>query len=173
MSFAPDILTPSTEGVGHEIALEAISHPMVRQGYAYWNEKRKERPFPERAEIAPREIRNLLPNIILVRVIDGGADYEFKIVGQANVIAHGFNVTNARVDALDRQVDGYARLMRQIFGRVLTGVPFASRGALKHINRAYRRYESLYLPLGAGVGHVDHIFTVAGYSGEIEGGLLP
>jgi hypothetical protein len=165
MSLAPDISTPSLEGVSHEISPDQVNHPLVQQGYAYWKAKRGGRAFPARGDISPAEIKALLPNIILIKVLDGGADYQYRIVGQASVRAHGFNPSNWRVDDLDRAAPGYSAVVRRVFDRVVRGVPYASRGVLAHIDRAYRSFESLYLPLGPDAQTVDHVLIVVGYSG--------
>ncbi len=37
--------------------------------------------MPARSELSPRDVRAILHNIVLIRVIDGGRDYEYRIVG--------------------------------------------------------------------------------------------
>ena len=45
--------------------------------------------FPPRAEMSPRDMADMLRNTVLVRVLDGGEEFEFRIVGDAMVVAQG------------------------------------------------------------------------------------
>ncbi len=173
MLLTPDNLTPPIDSVGHEIAIGEITIDTVREGHAYWLKTRGTRAFPARDDIRPAEMKRFLPNIILVRVLDGGADFQFRVVGQASVAAHGFNPVNWRVADLDRRAEGYSSLVRRVFAQVCSSrAPYASRGVLEHVDRGYRSYESLYMPLGPDDRSVDHIFTVVGYSGDSDAGVL-
>jgi hypothetical protein len=162
--------TPATEAVGREIALSAISSPMLCEGLRYWNAKRGVRAFPSRAEIQPAEMKKILPHIILAKTIDDGRDFEFRLAGQSVMSAHGFNPTGWKVSELDRHAAGFTAVVMRVYGRVqASGVPYASRGTLKHLDRSFRSFESLFLPLGPDGRAVDHIFVVAGFSGEVDG----
>jgi hypothetical protein len=159
---------PPAEELGHKIAFDEISSPIVRQGYDYWLSKRAGRTFPARADINPAEIKRLLPHVILVRVLDGGRDYQYRIVGEANVKAHGFNPLNGRVGDLDRQVQGYTAMMIGLYTHICrTGRPFAARGTLVHLDRSFQTYESIYMPLGPDGDTVDHLLAIADYDGEV------
>lgn len=162
-----DTLTQPAKEMGHKVSLDDIASPLVKQGYAYWLSKRGDRPFPARADINPAEIKRLLPNVILVHLI-GESDYQYRIVGEANVKAHGFNALNWHVSDLDSQVPGYTAMMVGLYTHIRkSGRPFAAKGSLVHIDRGYRSYESIYMPLGPQEGVVDHLFAVADYSGDV------
>lgn len=156
------------EELGRKIALDAIASPVVRRGYEYWRAKRGSRAFPSRADIHPAEIKPLLPNVILVHVLDGGSDYQFRIVGEASVRAHGFNAANWHVAELDRQVPGYSAMMIGLWDYIRkTGRPVAARGSLVHLDRGFQTYESIYLPLGPDDRTVDHLLAFAQYDDEV------
>lgn len=160
--------TPA-EAVGTEIPLDALSSDVVREGYNYWLAQRGQRPFPARSDIHPAEIKRLLPHIILAKVLDGGRDFDFRIVGEAVATAHGFNAINWRVSELDRHVKGFTEVVMRVYGRVYeTRRPYASHGTLKHLDRAFRGFESLFLPLGPDAQTVDHVFVVVGFTGDID-----
>jgi len=159
---------PPTEDLGRKVRLDEIASPIIHEGLAYWRSKCAGRPFPSRADINPAEIKRLLPNVILARMIDDGRDYEFRIVGEATVTAHGFNSLNTRVSDLDKHVRGYTAMMMDLFGRIRrSGRPFAAKGTLVHLDRGFKQYESLYMPLGPDEKTIDHMIAFTDYSGEV------
>jgi hypothetical protein len=49
---------------------QATCHPDIQKMLAYWEGKRHGRSMPRRSDIDPAELIGLLPNIMLVDVID-------------------------------------------------------------------------------------------------------
>jgi len=166
MRSAENISTVSPtvpRGLAKVIPLDQITFPKVTQGLAHWNAVRGDRRFPARVDIHPSDIKSLLPNVMLLRVLGEGTDYEFKIVGGRTVEEHGFNPLNWRIGQLDTVVEGYAEFLTGLFAIIrASGNPVALSGRLHHLDRGYRKYESVYLPLGT--DRVDHILNVSDYA---------
>ncbi len=57
-----------------------MKHAGSRELYAYWDEKRGRRPAPERAEIEPGAIRNVLSDAFIL-ALDAGAGHPFRLAG--------------------------------------------------------------------------------------------
>lgn len=57
-----------------------MKHAGSRELYAYWDEKRGKRAAPERAEIEPGAIRNVLSDAFIL-ALDGGAGHPFRLAG--------------------------------------------------------------------------------------------
>jgi hypothetical protein len=57
-----------------------MKHPASRQLYAYWEELRGRRPAPERAEIEPGAIRQILSEAFIL-ALDLTNDYPFRLAG--------------------------------------------------------------------------------------------
>lgn len=57
----------------HHSALNAVKH--------YWDVKRGQRRMPGRRDIDPKEIKSLLPQVLLVDVLDGGNDFRYRLLG--------------------------------------------------------------------------------------------
>jgi hypothetical protein len=57
-----------------------MKHPASRRLYAYWEELRGKRPAPERAEIEPGAIRQILSEAFIL-AIDPAAGYPFRLAG--------------------------------------------------------------------------------------------
>jgi hypothetical protein len=87
---------PATPPVPVRDKPTAVKHPSSRRLYAYWSERRANRPAPERSDIDPAAIRALLGDSF---VLSGENERRFRVAG-------------TRIGAL--------------FGRELRGEPFAS-----------------------------------------------
>jgi hypothetical protein len=57
-----------------------MKHPASRELYAYWQELRGRRQAPERAEIEPAAIRQILSETFVL-TLDPAADYPFRLAG--------------------------------------------------------------------------------------------
>ena len=59
-----------------------MKQPSSRNLYAYWNELRGNRNAPDRAEIDPRAIRTILPDVFLLG-FDASQRYPMRLAGMA------------------------------------------------------------------------------------------
>jgi hypothetical protein len=57
-----------------------MKHAASRELYAYWEERRGKRPAPERAEIEPGAIRQVLSDAFIL-ALDAGAGHPFRLAG--------------------------------------------------------------------------------------------
>jgi hypothetical protein len=62
------------------VELRFMKHPASRRLYAYWNELRGKRPAPERAEIEPGAIRQILSEAFIL-ALDPAGGYPFRLAG--------------------------------------------------------------------------------------------
>ena len=154
------------EELSHRIALAEIDSTILLQGAAYWRGLCRERKFPSREDVTPRGLAGLLRYTMLLRVIDGGKDYEYRIVGDAYVMAHGVSFQGKRWSETDKLSPGYHAMIKSTYDRVVRkGEPVAMRG---WIERGAKKSELVYceyifLPLGEDDRTVDHILVVAVY----------
>lgn len=61
--------------------LADINSPKLRQGLAYWHEKRGDRIMPARADLDPMEIIPILPHVILIDVLRDPLDFRYRLIG--------------------------------------------------------------------------------------------
>jgi hypothetical protein len=47
----------------------------------YWQAKRGSRAMPARNDISPAQLKSQLPHILIADVIEGGADFRYRLVG--------------------------------------------------------------------------------------------
>jgi hypothetical protein len=79
--------------------LDRLTDPRHRELYAYWDGKRSGRRMPRRSELDPIEIPQLLPNIMIVEVVDNER-FRFRLVGTAIVQAFGQDSTGRFLDEI-------------------------------------------------------------------------
>ena len=149
------------------IPLDAVESPILKQGLDYWHALRGTRSYPARNDMRPRDVAPLLRNIVLIRLIDGGADYEYRIVGDAHVISHGYNMQGQKVSDIDRYSPGYGTILKSLYDRaVRKREVYAFRGWMERGEKTkqYIYSESLFMPLGPDEATIDHVLNFAVYT---------
>jgi hypothetical protein len=165
----PDPSTPATapeSSNSYVVTLDDVENPLVRVGVAYWRSLRGAKSLPARAQLMPRDMSGILRNIVILRVIDGGKDYEYRVVGDNQVQSYGFNFQNLRISQIVAVAPEFGKLMLGIYEHVRsTAEPFAVRGWIgKDVPDArFVYHESVFLPLGADGKTVDHELIVSAY----------
>jgi hypothetical protein len=166
---SPARLFPETSAVSF-VAAEELRGRKLQRGYEYWRSLRGERRFPAREELQPRAIAGVLSNMVLIKVIDGGADYQFRIVGDH--AGQGFD-TPLRDRALSEvaaDLPQAAANWRQMIDRVVTsGEPVAARVSVGR-DAAYANYtdaEVVYLPLGNADNDVNFVLSFVEHTSKI------
>lgn len=112
----------------------------------YWISKCVRGRYPRRADIAPGEIRDLLPYLYIVERLAGPqSDYLFRLVGTEIVKVEG-ECTGQRLSELFPDRGGYAAIWRQYDdacrGRIRVRYQDLGWKGKKHID-----YETVLLPL--------------------------
>ena|ERR1700760_50074 len=147
------------------IALDAIESPIVRQGLEYWLRLKGTRDWPARTDMSPRDMAPLLRNIVLLRRTDDG-DFEFRIVGDAHVIGHGFSMQGHKVSEIDKVSPGYGAVLKRLYGHAVhRQAPFAFRGWMERGGKIkqYIYSESVFMPMGPDTHTIDHVLNFSVY----------
>ncbi len=141
----------------------------VRLALAHWEKLRGTEPFPSREKIVPRDMVGFLRNIVLLRVIDGGADYEYRIAGDACVQAFGTNFQGSRLSDTEATDPEYGKATRTVYEFVRnTGQPFALRGWVSPTAASrFSYHETVFLPFGDH-GVVDHLMTASVFTPRVQ-----
>ena len=100
-----------------------ITDPKLIALYDYWDGKRRDRPFPARADLDPLEMKPWLGNLLLIH---RSADrYQYRLYGTQFVAQFGVELTGHSVDELP---DDHARMLRDEYAAVCReGLPRARR----------------------------------------------
>jgi hypothetical protein len=168
MSTRPPEAASDNELLGQLTTIDQIGNPLLQKALALWTERKGERAFPSREDMTPRAMAAFLRNAALVKVIDGGRDYQFRVVGDAITEIQGNSFQGLTLGEIDKQLPGYGSLLRPTYDLQLArGGPVAFRGHIRRspVNRAFF-HETVTLPLGADGVHIDHILVVSAHTYE-------
>ena len=159
----------TTETSVEFVAPEALTSEPVSRALRYWKDKRGAQRFPSRTQITPRDMMAFLRNIVLVRVLDGGADYEYRIAGDAHVQAFGTDFKGLRLTELEAVEPEYGRATRITYEHVrVLGEPFALRGWVAPTAKsAFSYHETVFMPLGTD-NQVDHLLIATVFTPRSE-----
>ncbi|HUO99095.1 MAG TPA: PAS domain-containing protein [Rhizomicrobium sp.] len=166
MSTRVERTPESGESLTQFVPLKEVDSPVLREGLTLWGRLCRGRRFPARSDVTARELKTVLRNTTLLRVIDGGKDYEYRIVGDADVMAHGVSFQSKRWSETAKISLGYHDAIKPVYDLVVkTGEPVATRGWIEKGRSAGEHIycEYVFLPLGMEPHGVDHILVFAVY----------
>lgn len=143
------------------IGFEALRFREVRDGYAYWERLRGSRAFPSREQLEPRVIGPLLTNLILLRVIDGGRDFEYCMVGDEVSRAYRTQLNLRRLSEVGKEMPTAATYWGHVYRDICQNhKPWAVRYSPGIDGEGrFSEAEAVLLPLGPRDDAVDHIVT--------------
>ncbi|HWA90028.1 MAG TPA: PAS domain-containing protein [Rhizomicrobium sp.] len=145
------------------IALDALENALVRKGLAVWNAARGTRPFPKKSELTPRAMLPFLKHTALLRVIDGGAEFVFRITGDQIDVQQGAQFQGLTMAEIDEKLPGHGSVLKRIYQSVLAArAPLAFRGwYLRPADQHPFCHEVVIMPVGDDGEAIDHLFVVA------------
>jgi hypothetical protein len=144
--------------------VEILAQPSdqsIRALLAYWMAKRGDRTVPLRQDIDPIALKDHLPSLFMLDVLDEGRDFRYRLVGTMIAAMSGRDVTGAKLRTLyEAYPDALAEIAR-LFGPVISERrPVFARGTVFwRPERDYRRFEAGYFPLSTGGETVDIILS--------------
>jgi hypothetical protein len=134
--------------------------------HAYWSSERGSRAMPRRADINPRKIPSLLPNVLIVE-IHPPVRFCFRLAGTNICSRWGQDLTGKWLDELD--YDGErASVLEQYAAVVRTGEPRLDVKEFVNASGRYLHYRRLLLPLSED-GHTPNMLLGAQKAIGIDG----
>lgn len=135
-----------------------LNSPQISRLEAYWLEKRGQRLMPARADLDPADIKDLLPQIILVRIEHEPLRVKYAVIGTASADAAGFDYTGRYLDELqfESEIDTdwpaiYEELVRE--KKPIAGTCLFKTASL------VRPYWVAVFPLSSDGSRVDHAIS--------------
>jgi FixJ family two-component response regulator len=121
----------------------------LRALYQYWDTVRGGRAMPQRADIDPTEIPNLLPCVIIYDVLPGDDGYRIRLAGGEVTEFVGRNLAGQLAGSF--MMPRAAEMMKRILDTVAKDrVPkFRAGKAHWHPEKTYRDFEACFLPLSS------------------------
>jgi hypothetical protein len=128
--------------------------PNLEQLLAYWRGKRKGDLVPGRSDIDPIEIPRLMPDVALVDILHDPLDYRYRLVGTRLVEMMGGERTGLRMREIftPEAITATVALMEMLIAR---REPLAFEGRMFWLERNYREFQALVLPLASDGSRVD------------------
>ncbi len=145
------------------ISLDEARCPPVMLAIAYWRSIRYERSFPARSALTLRGLAPVLPYSLIVAVIDGGADYEYRYVGEAERQAFQSYFRGVRLSQIEARAPAFGSVLRVVYDMTrIDAAPFIIRGKVDHevAGTETTFHETAFLPLGEKSSVVDHLLIV-------------
>jgi hypothetical protein len=124
-----------------------MKHPSSREFFAYWDEKRGDARAPDRSEIEPGAVRELLGDIFVLSY-DGAAGYPFRVAGTRVCALLGCDLKDRSFSALfapggRREIEDIIAVVSEEMLAAVAGITATSQdGAPAHL-------ELLLLPFTA------------------------
>jgi hypothetical protein len=148
------------ESSGEIITVPQLEAAAVLDAVARWQRLKGVRPFPE----VPDEVMApVTANIILVKVLGDGEDYEYLRVGEALVAGFGLDFSGQCLSEIEQTNPRFGIGLRMLYEMVrASGEPLCYRGwAGQDMPGAkFLYYESAVLPFGK-ENRVDHILVIS------------
>ncbi|HEY2032148.1 MAG TPA: hypothetical protein VGH02_00535 [Rhizomicrobium sp.] len=148
---------------GENITVDEVTDRNVQLGVAYWRALCGGRRFPARTDLTLRAMTPFISHVVILRVIDGGADYEYGFAGDAHIRAFKVPFKGIRVSQIEAAAPDFGKLLRAAYDRARSAAtPFAVRGRVDMgFGKATPHYhETAFLPLGDSDDAVDHLLIV-------------
>lgn len=145
------------------LSVDEAANPLVKMAVAYWRSVCGQRQFPARADLSLRGMAAILPYAVILSVIDAGTDYEFRFVGDAQRQAFKTSFRGMRVMQIEAAAPQLGAMLREVYELARSrGAPFIVRGrnAADPADSNLLYHETVFLPLGASDGAVDHLLVV-------------
>ena len=114
--------------------------------YEYWNRLRGGRPAPERSEIEPSDIRDILGDTFILEVSTRMRTISFRLAGTRLCAAHGRELKGLGFLALWQEEDNFevTQAVSKVY-RDFAPVMLSYTGATEHSR--FAEYEAILLPL--------------------------
>ena len=77
--------------------VDTMRPDIIQRTVEYWSSQRDGRKLTTRRSIDPVELADLLANLVLVEVLDGGRDYLHRIAGEAAASLLGADLMGRRL----------------------------------------------------------------------------
>lgn len=165
-----DVTAPLSLNTAYDwIDLDDLHSDPLIEGANWWRTTRGKRRFPAREDLKPRQISKLLSYMSLLEVIDDGADFEHRIVGDVMVQAFNVPLQHRRFSEIVPEAPEFMERCFEIFRHVVrSGKPLAWRVTEDDDSAPviFRQSEVVLLPLGH--KKVDHLLGFYSHPANAE-----
>lgn len=127
-----------------ELQLETFD-PRLQRFYAYWDERRRGRRFPARADLDPTEFAYILGYVMLIDVLYEPLRFRFRLHGSELVRHGGYDMTGKDIEEVPGEENKRA-LRERCLSLLASRQPQLVRSA-RLLDGRSMRYEAVWVPL--------------------------
>ncbi len=138
----------------------AFLSPILTDALAYWQTIKGDAAFPRRDAMAPEEIVALWPHLLMVDVVDGGADYFIRLFGQNLVNIYGEQTGRRHSEAKVPEVVRERSRVLFDFCREMASPAYAYWPESPSRRRHFIDVEALCLPLSSDGTTLDRLMSL-------------
>ena len=155
-----DDITTSTQESAHSFDPSIVQSQRIHQLCAYWRDKAG-RGVPARAEFDPVDVRELLPNLMMLDALGDPTRFRYRLVGTRVVQYTGFDFTGRYLDEMVFQGRDF---MEECYRLVMTERrPVFGHYAWLVRSRHFGRCEFGLFPLSDDGKRVDRCVSIEDY----------
>jgi hypothetical protein len=157
---------PAAPEFADPLAAGAHLHPSSAALLAHWQAISPQGRLPGRQHFEPMAVPQLLPNLWLLDVVDGGMDFRVRVTGTAIEEAGAWAQTGARISEVFPPAESGA-LLHELRRVVRTGRPLWQQHG-RHMTQtgALASVERLAVPLAADGVQVDMVLGLSVFGWE-------
>jgi hypothetical protein len=155
-----DDVTTTTQEAAYGFDPAIVQSQRIHRLHAYWREKAGT-GMPSRAEFDPVDVRDLLPNLMMVDVVGQPPRFRYRLVGTRVAQYTGFDFTGRYLDEMVFQGRDF---MDECYGRLLSERrPIFGHYAWLVRSRHFGRCEVALFPLSDDGKRVDRCISIEDY----------
>lgn len=141
------------------IKLAAPTLSITKGLFDVWQRARGDAPLPQRAALNIDTLKELMPYVYMIDVLDGGTDFRVRFMGSALVQMVGTDFTGERTSAnADHPGVWRAETYRMV---AKSGKPYFAAVDLSDFSREFTKTEAAILPVCDAAGHVTMLICAS------------
>jgi hypothetical protein len=144
-----------------EIAPQGVDDARLAHVLSCWQRWRGVNLWPARDDIDPTDLRQILPNIFMVEVIDGGARFRYILSGATVRQQLGFELSGRYLD--DTFTGAQLEHATSNYRAVLSGFGHYALQHWSQRGRPVMQFRRLLLPIATDRRHIDLVLGFALY----------
>jgi len=143
------------------VDLSELSDPVTQYMLQYWMQKKGDRPMPSPAEMNFADFARHASRITLIGVDYDPVRFTVRVAGEEVIASLGFNPKGCDVLTFNGQLPGLGDLLQNFYSWLLSERrPAAVKGTQDMLDKSYKSYEAVYLPLSSDGERIDRFMDV-------------
>jgi hypothetical protein len=134
-------------------------NPLFPLAYQYWSRLSESR-LPRREEIDPIAVAGILPNIMLLDVLDGGQDFRYRLAGSTVEANFGGSLKGVVLSDILKQFPSFEPVIDVKRRCAATASPYTCDKAMFTHFGTLKRVNCFAMPLSDDGRQVSHLFAI-------------